>query len=59
MRGAPFINCTKTLKVKIKSVDILVTISEVDNKEIKSVQFVTSFGIHQSDGESFDYTTGH
>ena len=54
----PLINCTKILKIKIKSADIFVTISEVDNKEIKSVEFLT-ISIHQSNGVSFDYTTGH
>ena len=38
---------------------IFVIISEVDNKEIKNVEFLTSFSIHPSYGESFDKTTGH
>ena len=47
------------MKVKIKSVDIFVYFLEVDNKEIKNFEFLTSCSIHQSGGESFDFTTGH
>ena len=32
---------------------------KLGNKEIKKVEFQTSFSTHQSNGESFDYTTGH
>ena len=39
--------------------DIFVTILEVDNKEIKNFELITSYNIHQSGGESFDFTTGH
>ena len=35
------------------------TISELDNKEVKNVEFLSILSTHQSDGESFDYTTGH